>query len=222
MTDRFLGSWLVTENVFGPDGTLLGKVRQTRRLEELAGGALRVVQDCQPEPELADHAMAAFAGEWVFEMSVEGSDRYYNGPDVIGRGTQWVEGVMTGQGMWPRFGHTFRSFSVMAGPDRQITGGTFSTGSALDASIAGVAVTDDGAGEFPELPTAVPEFPAIEPGWIARRYGPVQESESWISAEDHRVRLSIYDDLAGAVTSIELRNGGSGRVTVSAVKDSAG
>ena len=213
MSGDFIGSWLVTEYVFEPDGTLLGRIGQERRLEPLESGRIRVNQRCTPEAALAGHAMGAFAGEWVFDLSVSGRDRLYHGPDVIGGATEWAEGVMTGQGQWPRFGHTFRSFSVMVEPGRQLTGGTFSTGSVLDASIVGVAVPDDGSGSYPELPHGAVEFEALDNSWVSRRFGPVEESEAWLAPDDHRRRLVVHDATTGLFTTIEVRNGTDGAVT---------
>lgn len=140
MADEFLGAWLVSEYVYDPDGTFVGIVHQRRQLHRLGSGHVRVVQQCSPGPELAAHPMGAFAGEWVFELSVDGRARRYHGPDVIGAGLTWGEGAMTGRGLWPRFGHNFTSFAVLPTPERQITGGKFFNASELVANIVGLAV----------------------------------------------------------------------------------
>ena len=114
--DRFGGAWLVVEYVFDSDGTFCGEVAQRRIVEQAGVGLLRVTQECQPSPELADHPMAAFAGEWVFELEVNGDHRRYLGPDVVGSGTEWQPGAMTGRGLWPRFGYEFESYSVLVDP----------------------------------------------------------------------------------------------------------
>ena len=121
--DSFDDAWLVVEYVHDPDGTFVGVVRQRRVVEVVDEGRLRVTQTCDPAPELAGHPMAAFAGEWVFDLEVAGRHRHYLGPDVIGLGTQWQPGAITGSGVWPRFGHEFTSYGVLVAPDRQLTGG---------------------------------------------------------------------------------------------------
>lgn len=144
MADEFLGAWLVSEYVYNPDGAFVGIVHQRRQLHRLDNGNVRVEQQCSPGPELAAHPMGAFAGEWVFELSVDGRARRYHGPDVIGAGLTWGEGVMTGRGLWPRFGHNFTSFAVLLTPERQITGGKFFNASELVANIVGLAVPERG------------------------------------------------------------------------------
>jgi hypothetical protein len=86
MSDRFTGDWLVSEYVYNADGSFAGVIQQRRKLQRRDDGTIRVVQQCTPGAELANHAMAAFAGEWVFTMSREGRARRYHGPDVIGMG----------------------------------------------------------------------------------------------------------------------------------------
>lgn len=156
--DRFLGAWRVTEYVFNPDGGPAGLIRQTRSLERLADGRARVVQRMTPSPSLAGHPMAEFAGEWVFDLAVAGRARRYLGPDVVGTGLAWGDGVTTGRGVWPRFGHTFTSFGVLTLSGRQLTGGKFYNAGAMVANIVGVAApapdgaADDDLAAFPELP----------------------------------------------------------------------
>ena len=165
--DPFGGDWLVTEYVFDPDGAFRGSVAQRRRVEPAPGGRLRVVQHCQPSPELDGHAMAAFAGEWAFDMEVDGAQRRYLGPDVIGTGTEWIPGTMTGRGAWPRFGYQFESYSVLLAPGRQLTGGFFSLAGRSVADIVGVAVPES-AGVEPSLDLSAP-VPEVEGSWPLRR-----------------------------------------------------
>lgn len=150
--DRFLGAWRVTEHVFDPGGAPIGVIRQTRSLERMADGRARVVQRMTPSPSLADHPMAEFAGEWTFDLVVDGRARRYLGPDVVGTGLTWGDGVTTGRGVWPRFGHTFTSFGMLTPSGRQLTGGKFYNAGEMVANIIGVAtpmVADDDA--FPAL-----------------------------------------------------------------------
>lgn len=156
-SDRFIGDWLVSEYVFAPDGQALGVVRQRRTLQPLPGGRIRVVQQCEPSPTLDGHAMAAFAGEWVFELQIEGRLRHYLGPDVIGYGKVWDNGYLEGCGCWPRFGKLFRSFSLLVTPERQLTGGRFFVGPAPIACITGVAAPANTQHDWPELAVAPPE-----------------------------------------------------------------
>ncbi len=147
----FLGAWLVTEYVYNPDGTFAGIVRQRRELEQLENGRIRVTQDCQPEPSLKGHVMERFVGKPVFELSVDGRYRRYHGPAVIGTGLPWGDGAMTGSGLWPDFGHNFRSFGILPEPYRQLTGGKFFNATEMVANIVGVAVHEESSGDWPEL-----------------------------------------------------------------------
>jgi hypothetical protein len=149
--DRFLGSWLVSEYVYTPDGHAIGVVHQRRELRRLNDHRIRVIQHCVPEPALDGHPMAAFAGEWVFDLSIEGRLRRYHGPDVVGCGEVWGEGMMIGRGLWPRFGKLFRSFAMLVTPDRQVTGGRFFVGPAPVACIVGVGVPEHTGASWPVL-----------------------------------------------------------------------
>ncbi len=140
--DSFGGAWLVTEYVYDPDGTYRGTIAQRRELKQVTRGCLRVTQRCEPSAALAGHPMAAFAGEWVFDLEVDGVRRRYLGPDVVGTGTEWQRGAMTAQGIWPRFGYEFESYSVLVAADRQLTGGFFSLAGRSVADIIGVAVPE--------------------------------------------------------------------------------
>lgn len=153
MTDRFMGAWCVKEYVYSAAGTLLGKVRQNRRVTELSDGSLEVYQLCQPSASLDRHPMRDFRGEWVFRLTREGDLRRYHGPDVVGCATQWAAGMLTGRGIWPRFGCNFTSFSVAISPERQITGGTFSRAGEVIAVIVGLGVLQQGdkASAYPTL-----------------------------------------------------------------------
>jgi len=151
MADKFLGAWLVSEYVYNPDGSFAGIIRQRRELTELANGRLRVAQHCQPEPTLDAHPMAQFAGNPVFDLSVDGRYRRYHGPAVIGVGTTWGDGAMVGKGLWPDFGHNFSSFAVLPTADCQLTGGKFFNATEMIANIAGVAVPESETAVYPTL-----------------------------------------------------------------------
>ena len=71
----FLGAWRVSEYVFQPDSTFVGVIQQIRILEKLENGNIRVTQHTKPHDALNGHQMADYAGEWVFELSVEGRAR---------------------------------------------------------------------------------------------------------------------------------------------------
>ena len=194
--DRFGGAWLVTEYVFDPDGALRGSVAQRRRVEPVSGGGFRVTQSCKPSPELAGHPMAGFAGDWVFDMEVDGPRRRYLGPDVVGVGTEWRPGAMTAAGMWPRFGYQFESYSVLVAPDRQLTGGFFSLAGRSVADIVGVAVPES-AGIEPSLDLEAP-LPEPEGRWpLRRRVGPLLVAADQPSALRRR-RLWAMRDPVGA------------------------
>ena len=145
--------------------------------------------------------MAAFAGEWVFDLEVIGAERRYLGPDVVGTGTEWQPGAMTGQGVWPRFGYEFESYSVLVAPDRQLTGGFFSLAGRSVADIIGVAVPES-SGLEPRLDlSAPPPSPGHE--WpLHRTVGPMLVATDQPSPAHHR-RLWIMRDPLGA-TSIQI------------------
>lgn len=150
-TDQFLGSWLVSEYVYTPDGQTIGVVHQRRELRRLDDHRIRVIQQCAPDPVLDGHPMAAFSGEWVFDLSIAGRLRRYHGPDVVGCGEAWGEGMMLGRGLWPRFGKLFDSFAMLVIPDRQVTGGRFFVGPAPVACIVGVGVPEHTGAGWPVL-----------------------------------------------------------------------
>ena len=200
-SDRFGGAWLVVEYVFDPDGTYRGEVAQRRIVEPAGEARHRVTQQCQPSPELADHPMAAFAGEWVFELEVDGAQRRYLGPDVVGFGTEWQPGAMTGQGLWPRFGYEFESYSVLVAPDRQLTGGFFSLTGRSVADIVGVAIPE-ASGTEPRLDLWAP-VPDPDGHWPLRRsVGPLLVAADQPSPNHHR-RLWAMRDPVGA-SSVEI------------------
>ena len=140
--DPFAGAWLVSEYVYNADGSFAGIVHQRRELRRLDNGLIRVIQHCEPQPELAQHPMGEFKGERVFDLHVDGQARRYLGPDVVGTGLTWGEGVISGRGVWPLFGHNFTSFSALVAPNRQITGGKFFNVSELIANVIGIAVPE--------------------------------------------------------------------------------
>ena len=199
--DRFGGDWLINEYVYDPDGTFRGEVAQRRIVEPAGEGRLLVTQRCHPSPELADHPMAAFSGEWVFELEVDGTQRRYLGPDVVGFGTLWQPGALTGQGLWPRFGYEFESYSVLVAPDRQLTGGFFSLAGRSVADIVGVAVPE-ASGEEPRLDLTAPPPNAGDQWPLRRAVGPMLVAADQPSPTHHR-RLWAMRDPVGA-SSIEI------------------
>ena len=195
--DRFGGAWLVVEYVFDPDGAYRGSVTQRRRVEPVQDGRFRVAQSCVPSAELAGHPMADFAGDWVFHMEVDGPQRRYLGPDVVGTGTEWSAGAMTGRGMWPRFGYEFESYSVLVAPDRQLTGGFFSLAGRSVADIVGVAVPES-ARIQPRLDLSAP-VPEVEGRWpLRRRVGPLLVAADQPSASHRRRLWAMRDPLSGS------------------------
>ncbi len=151
MADKFLGAWLVTEYVYNPNGRFVGIIHQRRELAQLQNGNIRVTQHCQPGASLAEHPMGRFTGTPVFELHVDGRYRRYLGPAVIGTGISWSDGVMMGSGVWPVFGHNFRSFAFLAAPNRQLTGGKFFNAAEMVANIVGVAMPETETETYPEL-----------------------------------------------------------------------
>ena len=141
--------------------------------------------------------MADFAGDWVFDMEVDGRQRRYLGPDVVGTGTEWQPGAMTGRGVWPRFGYEFESYSVLLAPDRQLTGGFFSLAHRSVADIVGVAVPES-AGVEPRLDLSVP-VPEVEGSWpLSRRVGPLLVAADQPSARHRRRLWAMRDPLSGS------------------------
>ena len=235
--DRFGGAWLVTEYVHDPDGRFAGVVRQRRTLEAVSPDRMRVTQVCEPDPELADHPMGAFAGRWVFELvkhrpgpgagggapqtagpapdpeeeDPAGGMRTYVGPDVVGYGIEWSPGAVTSQGFWPRFGHSFESWAVVVAPERQLTGGFFTVAGREVAAIVGVAAPD--AGEWPALDLAAePPDPGVGPE-AQRRVGPLAVAERWPSPVEQVRTLALADPQTGQSVIITDRRGHQTRLT---------
>lgn len=203
MSGTFEGSWLVSEYVFNPDGSFAGIIRQRRMLESIPNGRIRVTQVCEPEERLSEHPMGAFSGRWEFELEAEEQLRRYLGPDVVGYGTEWSPGTMTGQGIWPRFGHTFESYAVLLAKQRQVTGGFFSLSGRSVADIVGAAV--ESADDWPELDihATPPPLPLREEyPFVQRRIGPMAVAESWPSPTE-RVRFLGIGSCAETVTIID-------------------
>ncbi len=217
MSNRFGGDWLVSEYVHDPDGHLAGIVRQRRTLEAITPDVIRVTQVCEPEG-LDGHPMQDFAGTWVFDLRIDGALRIYEGPDVVGHGCEWSPGAMTGQGVWPRFGHTFESFAVLVTPDRQLTGGFFGLAGRSVADIVGVAEPD--RGRWPALDVSAPalEPPLPGPG-VRRRVGPLAVAENWPSPTERVRTLAMADPVTGAsLTIVDRRSPGGRHVEVSVAR----
>ena len=193
--DAFLGDWLVTEHVFDPTtGAHLGDVRQRRTLARRADGAIRITQVCVPDRRLADHPMAGFAGEWVFDIAVDGRTRRYLGPDVLGEGTEWAPGALTGAGRWPRFGADFTSWSALVAPGRQLTGGTFLVAGDPIAVIVGVAIEavagpHAGAG----VPPDAGDWPSLDPDGVGAvgTYGPCTPTAAGLTVVDAATHTTV-------------------------------
>lgn len=187
----FLGAWLVSEYVFDR-GHLAGVIRQRRELRRRADGAIEVLQRCEPDAGLAGHPMQAFRGEWVFVLRPDGRTRRYLGPDVLGEGLTWGDGALTGRGVWPRFGYSFTSFSVMAVADRQITGGSFFAGGDRIANVIGLAVPETPGARYPDFEG--PAWPsAVSNRWRGSRRTLAGDGALVGEAEVER----IYADEAG-------------------------
>ena len=195
--DGFSGAWLVTEHVYDPDGTYRGSVAQRRRVEPADGGRIRVVQRCEPSPDLDGHPMAAFAGDWIFELQVDGPRRRYLGPDVMGAATEWQPGTMTGRGIWPRFGYEFESYSVLVAPDRRLAGGFFSLAGRSVADIVGVAVPES-SGVEPRLDLSAP-VPEADDRWpLHRTVGPLLVAAGQPSPLRRRRLWAMRDPIAAS------------------------
>lgn len=212
--DSFGGAWLVTEYVYDPDGAYRGTVAQRRCVEQIDKGRLRVTQQCEPSAALGSHAMGSFAGEWVFDLEVDGNQRRYLGPDVVGAGIEWQPGAMTGQGLWPRFGYEFESYSVLVAPDRQLTGGFFALAGRSVADIVGVAVPES-SGIEPRLDLSAPVPEADDEWQLSRAVGPMLVATAWPSPTQRRRLWAMRDPLgATGITLTETVTDGTRSVSV--------
>jgi hypothetical protein len=197
---QFLGEWDVTELVYSPDAELLGTVRQLRRLEaDHPSGSVLVHQRCEPSRELARHPMAAFSGDFSFRLDISGRQRLYRGPDVQGSGTAFGGTFLCGQGVWPRFGYNFRSWSISLGDTQQLTGGVFFRGSRQVAVIVGVGSLRGTDAGTPALDASPCRASAAGSRWVLdlesgeETHGAVtrqaQDPTTWLewgeSSEDH-------------------------------------
>lgn len=217
----FASAFQVLEYVYAPSGEHVGCVRQRRALEPLGDGRVRVRQTCALDEALrafiaragfADPTagvMRRFEGEHVFDLVVDGAVRRYLGPAVRGAGFAHGEDAMTGRGVWPDLGYAFRSFSVLVGPRRQVTGGAFLVGSALAARIFGVASRE---GDAPPELLGSPPPGAVARVWSgtrrafastgARIYeGPIERRYCAASGEDTSAAFAGFEerDAEGAV-----------------------
>jgi len=146
MSDRFAGTWTVRESVFDGERRC-GVVAQRRRLAVEAPDRLRVIQDNTPDAALAAHPLARFVGHHEFVLRKTGAHRHYLGPAVIGHGLDLGDGAMIGTGEWPELGWRFTSWAFLVAPDRQLTGGCFSTAIGVIATLVGVATPAPGTPE---------------------------------------------------------------------------
>jgi hypothetical protein len=111
-----------------------------------------VVQVCEPVEVPAGISGQAISvaeimnkrvGEFVFDLQLEGRARRYLGPDVLGGGFSWRDGVLTARGLWPGFGYNFTSFSILLHPRKQVTGGKFFTANREVCTIVGLAIPEE-------------------------------------------------------------------------------
>jgi len=200
--DNFDGAWMVKEYVHEPGGELLGTVSQRRIVEPADAGRLRVTQHCSVSAELSDHPMSQFEGEWVFELAIDGPNRHYLGPAVVGIGTQWAPGAMTGAGQWPGFGHDFESYAVLVAPDRQLTGGFFSTAGRSFVDIVGIAVPEV-LGIEPKLDLTADAPDLDRETWpVQRTVGPMRIGAARPASHQRRRCWTMHDSLGGSTISI--------------------
>ena len=201
--DNFAGAWLVTEYVFNPDGSYQGTVKQRRHLEQLDETHIRVTQQCTPATTLTTHAMANFAGEWVFDLTLTGDERHYLGPDVVGHAKQWTPTTLTATGWWPNFGYEFESYSVLVSPSRQLTGGVFGVAGRLVADIIGVAEPESNGVE-PRLDLQAP-LPEPKGEWHLRRsVGPMLLATAWHAPTTKQRLWAMHDPIGGTALELEL------------------
>ena len=215
--DDFDGAWMVKEYVHDPGGELIGTVSQRRLVEPADTDRFRVTQHCSVSDELRDHPMTRFEGTWVFDLAIEGAQRHYLGPDVIGMGTQWAPGAMTGVGQWPRFGHDFESYAVLIAPDRQLTGGFFSTAGQSFVDIIGIAVPEV-LGVEPQLELTAGAPDLDRDAWpVQRAVGPMRIGTAQATPNLRRRCWTMHDAHGGStITIVETVDAGGVSTTITA------
>jgi hypothetical protein len=168
---QFVGAWRATDYVYRPDDSFAGTMTQIRVLQKNDQGMTRVTQRTKPDDMLAQHPLANFAGEWAFELSIEGRARRYFGPDTIGTGLTWGDGVITGRGFWAKLGYSYDTTSILINPgnklapQRQITHTQYRRGGELIATVLGVAEQDEMSSPE-ELHEVSGYFPALTPPYV--------------------------------------------------------
>jgi len=157
VTFSFIGDWLVSEYLYTPSGEFVGVIHQQRKLQP-TDDLIRVIQ-ITDKVQLADNVstnaketaniMDKRAGESIFDLKLVSRSRQYLGPDIIGGGFSWRDGVLTARGLWTRIGYNFTSFSMLLNSSRQVTGGKFFIANEEVATIVGLAVPEsEGYPEF--------------------------------------------------------------------------
>jgi len=176
VTSSFIGDWLVSEYLYTPAGEFIGVIHQQRKLQP-TDDSIRVIQ-ITDAVQLVDNVsvsaketarlMDKRAGESIFDLKLVSRSRQYLGPDVIGGGFSWRDGVLTAKGLWTRFGYNFTSFSMLLNPKRQVTGGKFFIANEEVATIVGLAVPE------------AEGYPEFKDGTIADEY----HGERWTISPD--------------------------------------
>lgn len=222
----FLGHWLVSEYVYTPHGEWVGLVRQRRSLER-QGEHIRVLQICEPlesPPHLSPHAsqtakvMNRRTGTFIFDLQIQGPARRYLGPDVLGGGMAWKEGVLTARGIWPRFGCNFTSFSFLLHERRQVTGGKFFQANREIATIVGAAVPEDEG--WPQL-QAAPAGDYHGTQWTVSPGGELLNATPLQSAAWHarKARLTGIQQTYGALCEMEAVSAPGETVSILEISD---
>lgn len=153
-----VGAWRTTQYIYNPDGSFAGTIRQRRELFQLPNGNTRIIHYDTPQPELDGHPMSQFSGKRKVDVVNDGRARRYLGPDLIGSGLAWDEGVTAGQGLLPTYGHNFTSLAMQVDIERQLTWGRYYNATEAVATIIGIAV--------PERYKGDPDWPALDgPHW---------------------------------------------------------
>ncbi|GAB4490734.1 MAG: hypothetical protein Fur0016_02910 [Anaerolineales bacterium] len=222
----FLGNWLVSEYVYTPCGEWVGLVRQRRSLQR-QGEHIRVLQVCEPletPPHLSPRAKETAevinrrTGTFLFDLELNGQSRRYLGPDVLGGGFAWKEGVLTARGIWPRFGCNFTSYSFLLHPQRQLTGGKFFQANYEIATLVGVAVPE--TQEWPQL-TAAPTVTGSGTQWTVSATGEMLTSTPLHSAEleQRKAQLTFQQQSYGALREIEAVSAPGETVSILEISD---
>lgn len=212
--DYFVGTWLISEYVYAPDGTFIGTLRRRQRYEPQSEAHTRVFLSYDPHMKANDHLIACLAGDWTFEMNADGRLRRYYGPDVIGTAQNWGADLSTSKGLWRQVGLTFTSYTVLLAPNRLLMGAKFYRLGELVAVTVGVGTPEAFiSGDYPYPAFTNPARPQeVTPLWYGTSavYDPGHRVHAGWNVVRHYTPLGWRDEVvSGGQTAINLDDMGS-------------